>query len=85
MEDVAEVDCLTGAVTVADRVRAGINPRGEGKDAKSRAMSVPVFVRRMPGVFEHPRQWFAQKGYHDVAVNSLVSQLTAGIKLPEEK
>lgn len=78
----------TGAVTVADRVRAGLNPRGAGKDAnldENTRRPTPVFVRRMPGVYKDPRQWFTSKGYHEVAVNSLVSQLKAGIKLPEVK
>jgi len=79
---------LTGAVTVADRVRAGLNPRVAGKDAtldENTRRVTPVFVRRMPGVYKDPRQWFSQKGYDRVAVNSLVSQLTAGIQLPEGK
>lgn len=62
---------LSGSVAVADRVRAGLE---HGK------CPVPVFVRRMPGVVKDAREWFKAKGFGDVSVRSLVSDLTSSIQ-----
>jgi hypothetical protein len=63
---------LSGAVAVADRVRASL---------AFHKVPLPVFVRRMPGVVKDPREWFKHNGFNEVSVRSLVSSLTSAIKL----
>jgi len=61
---------MTGAVAVADRVRAGLKAVKAGR---------PVYVRRVPEAAKDPRAWFQLSGYSKAACDTLRKVLTAGV------